>query len=164
MTTSALRPYLPADTPLLADIFRTSIEELTGEDYSHQQQEAWMAQADDEAVFAKNLAAALTLVLTVDGAPMAFAAMKDNAKVDMLYVQPQKAGQGFGSHLMDALERLAAARGAKTLSADATDNALDFFAKRGYEMKQRNSVSLNGEWLASTTMEKPLAAASEKTH
>ena len=41
--TPALRPFLPADTPLLADIFRASIEELTGEDYSHQQQEAWMA-------------------------------------------------------------------------------------------------------------------------
>ena len=115
-------------------------------------------------MFAKKLAAALTLVLTLDGAPIAFASMKDNAKIDMLYVLPQNAGQGMAGHLMDALERLAAARGTKTLSADATDNALDFFAKRGYVMKQRNSVSLNGEWLANTTMEKPLAAASEKTH
>ena len=28
-----LRPYLPADAPLLAEIFRASVEELTGDDY-----------------------------------------------------------------------------------------------------------------------------------
>ena len=32
------------------------------------------------------------------------------------------------------------------------------FAKRGYIPKQRNSVTVNGEWLANTTMQKPLAA------
>ena len=44
----ALRPFLPADTPMLAAIFVASIEELTGDDYSEAQQEAWAAAADDE--------------------------------------------------------------------------------------------------------------------
>ena len=30
----ALRPYLPADAPLLREIFRDSIEDLTDEDYT----------------------------------------------------------------------------------------------------------------------------------
>lgn len=162
--TPALRPFLPADAALLADIFRASIEELTSDDYSHAQQEAWMAEADDEPAFAKKLASLLTLVLTIDSEPVAFAAMQDNRKITMLHTAPHKAGQGLAGHLVDALERLAAARGAKTVSVDATDNALDFFAKRGYAQMQRNSVSINGEWLASTTMEKPLQAASEKAH
>ena len=38
---AALRPFLPADTPMLAAIFVASIEELTGDDYSEAQQEAW---------------------------------------------------------------------------------------------------------------------------
>ena len=42
----ALRPMLPADAPLLAEIFRESVLELTGEDYSTEQQEAWAAKAD----------------------------------------------------------------------------------------------------------------------
>ena len=29
----ALRPFLPVDAPLLREIFRASIEELTGDDY-----------------------------------------------------------------------------------------------------------------------------------
>ena len=43
----AMRPLLPADVPLLAEIFRASIEELTAEDYSEAQQEAWAETADD---------------------------------------------------------------------------------------------------------------------
>lgn len=162
--TPALRPFLPADMPLLADIFRDSIEELTGEDYSREQQEAWIAEADDEAAFAKKLSAMLTLVLTIDSEPVAFATMQDNNKIMLLHVSPAKAGQGLAGHLIDALERLAAARGTKTMRVDATDNALEFFTKRGYDMKQRNSVSLNGEWLANTSMEKPLDAAAKQSH
>ena len=47
----ALRPMLPTDVPLLAEIFRASIEELTAEDYSPAQQEAWASAADDEEEF-----------------------------------------------------------------------------------------------------------------
>jgi putative acetyltransferase len=64
--------------------------------------------------------------------------------------------------LCDALEKLAAARGAKSLSVDASDNAAEFFAKRGYEAQQRNTVSLNGEWLANTTMQKTLGDGGPK--
>jgi putative acetyltransferase len=60
--------------------------------------------------------------------------------------------------LCDALEKLAGARGAKELTVDASDTARGFFEKRGYTAKSRNTVLLNGEWLANTTMVKPLAA------
>ena len=53
----ALRPALPADAPVLAALFRASIEELAQEDYSEAQLEAWAALADDEAAFAQKLAA-----------------------------------------------------------------------------------------------------------
>ena len=59
--------------------------------------------------------------------------------------------------LCEALEKLAGGRGAKALTVDASDNAEGFFAKRGYLAKQRNTVTVNGEWLANTTMQKMLA-------
>jgi putative acetyltransferase len=58
--------------------------------------------------------------------------------------------------LCDALEKLAGGRGAKNLTVDASDNAEGFFRKRGYEPRQRNTVTVNGEWLANTTMQKTL--------
>jgi putative acetyltransferase len=77
----------------------------------------------------------------------------------MLFVHPSVAGQGVASMLVDALEKLAGARGAKTLTVDASDTAEPLFRKRGYTPKQRNTVSLNGEWLANTTMQKALGEA-----
>ena len=64
-----LRPYLPADAPLLAEIFRASIAKLAADDYSAAQQDAWAAFADDEA-FGKMLSDNLTLVAMLDGSPV----------------------------------------------------------------------------------------------
>jgi putative acetyltransferase len=154
----ALRPFLPADAPLLAEIFRASIERLTADDYSATQQEAWASTADDEAAFAARLANALTLLGTVDGSPVGFASLAGAERLDMLYVHPAAAGQGVGTMLIDALEKLAASRGAARLTADVSDSAQDFFKHRGFVATQRNTVPLGDEWLANTTMEKRLPA------
>jgi putative acetyltransferase len=154
----AMRPMLPDDVPLLAEIFRAAIEELTADDYSEAQQEAWASAADDEEDFGARLAGELTLVATYDGAPVGFASLADNTRIDMLYVHPAASGQGAGAMLCDALEKLAAARSSKELTVDASDSARGFFEKRGFSAQSRNTVSLGGEWLTNTTMKKPLAA------
>jgi len=153
----ALRPFLPADVPLLAEIFRASIEDLTADDYSEAQQQAWASAADDEDDFGARLAEQLTLIATLDGSPVGFASLKGKDALDMLYVHPAVAGQGVGTMLADALERLAASRGTAQLSVEASDTARGFFERRGYVPQRRNTVSLHGEWLANTTMEKRLA-------
>ena len=154
-----LRPYLPADLPMLAAIFVASIEELTGDDYSEAQQEAWAAAVEDEEAFGQKLAGQLTLIATIQSAPVGFASLRGADHIDMLYVHPSAAGQGVASMLVEALEKLAGARGAKHLAVDASDTAEPFFGKRGYIAMQRNTVTLNGEWLANTTMQKVLASA-----
>jgi len=152
----ALRPYLGEDTPVLAAIFAASIEELTGDDYSEAQQQAWASAADDEEAFGKRLASELTLVAMLQNSPVGFASLRGASHIDMLYVHPGAVGQGVASALCDALERLAGGRGAKSLTVDASDNAAEFFTKRGYVAMQRNTVTVNGEWLANTTMQKTL--------
>lgn len=155
-TAPLLRPFLPADTPVLAAIFTAAVEELTGDDYSSEQQEAWASVADDEEAFGKKLAGALTLIATLGNAPVGFASLRGKDHIDMVYVHPSAAGQGVASALCDALEKLAGGRGATSLTVDASDNAQDFFKKRGYVARQRNSITVNGEWLANTTMQKTL--------
>jgi putative acetyltransferase len=154
----AMRPLLPADVPLLAEIFRASIGELTVDDYSEAQREAWAAAADDEQAFGARLAKQLTLLGTIDGSPVGFASLDGNERLEMLYVHPAAAGLGVGTMLVDALEKLAAARGAKRLTAEVSDSAHDFFKARGFVAQQRNTVTVGDEWLANTTMQKQLAA------
>jgi len=154
--TLALRPMLPSDTPLLAEIMHESVLELTGDDYNAEQQEAWAAVAEERET-AEKLATQLTLVATLGGSPIGFISLAGADRVDMLYVHPAAVGQGAGAMLLDAIEKLANARGATALTVEASDNALPFFQKHGYSGQQRNSVSLNGEWLTNTTMKKALA-------
>jgi putative acetyltransferase len=157
----ALRPYLAADTALLREIFRASIEALTADDYSEAQREAWASAADDEAAFGKDLGSQLTLVATLAGSLVGFAALASGNRIEMLYVHPAATGQGVGAMLIDALEKLAGSRGAASLAVDASDSAREFFEKRGYTAQQRNSVLVGGEWLANTTLHKQLAAKRE---
>lgn len=157
----ALRPFLPADTPILAEIFRESVVDLTADDYSEAQQQAWLSAVDDLEAFTKRLGGQLTLIATLQGSAVGFASLAGGGKIDMLYVHPVAAGQGVGNMLTDALEKLAGARGAAKLIVDASDTARGFFEKRGYVAQQRNSISVGDEWLANTTMHKPLAAKPE---
>ena len=156
-----LRPFLPADALLLREIFRDSIEELTADDYTEAQQDAWASVADDAEDFREKLSRQLTLVATLEGSPVGFASLEGKDKIDMLYVHPAATGQGVGAMLVDALEKLAGSRGAARLVVDASDSARSFFEKRGYVAQQRNSVSIGDEWLANTTLYKQLAGTRE---
>jgi putative acetyltransferase len=152
----AMRPFLPADAPLLAEIFRASVEELTSADYSDAQREAWASLVGDEEAFGRRVAGQVTLLGTMGGSPVGFASLKEPDVIDMLYVHPAAAGQGVGGMLIAALEKLAAARGVKKLTADVSDSAHDFFKRRGFVPQQRNTVARGDEWLANTTMAKIL--------
>lgn len=157
-TAPGLRPFLPADAPRLAALFRASIATLAADYYDEAQLAAWASVADDEEAFADKLAEHLTIVALLEGSIAGFATLRDGGRFDLLYVHPSAARRGVGSALADAIEKLAHARGAAELVADASDAARDFFAARGYVAVQRNMVSVGGEWFGNTTMKKNLGA------
>ncbi len=163
MNSPTLRPYLPADAPRLARLFETSVMLLAAEDYDEEQRAAWAAPGADPKAFAAKLAGALTLVAEIDGAIAGFASLKDNTHVDMLFTHPAFARRGVAAALLDALEKLARARGAEKLTGDVSDTAQPLFEKRGFTATRRNSFQRHGVWLANTTMEKPLSAPANAT-
>jgi putative acetyltransferase len=160
-TAFPLRPFLPADTMALRELFAQSIEELTAEDYDEDQRAAWASVAADAEAFAERLGSMVTLVVQVDGEYAGFGSLKDNATFEMLYVHPYYAGQGIGAALADAIERLARGRGASAITVEASDTAAPFFEARGYVATQRNMVPRDDLWLGNTTMKKQLGAAND---
>ena len=153
---AALRPFLPADGRRCAAIFRAAIAEIASEDYSEAQCEAWAARAGDEAAFAGSLAAMLTLVAMRDGEIAGFASLKGADGVEMIYVDPEYAGEGVGATLLDAIEKIARARGASKLTADVSDTAKPLFDRRQFVSERRNIKQIDDEWLGNTTMSKAL--------
>lgn len=158
----ALRPYLPEDAQLLAEIYRASIEELTEDDYNPAQQEAWISLADDLDAFAERLGKHLTLIATMSGSPVGFISLDSPGEIGLFYVHPAAAGHGAGRTLYDAIEKISVSRGTPQLSVDASDNAREFFVRRGYEAWRRNTVPVGNEWLSNTTMRKRIAANEDK--
>jgi putative acetyltransferase len=159
--TLALRPFLPQDAPMLAEIFRASIEGLTEDDYTPAQQDAWAAGADDLEAFAERLGKHLTLLATLNGSPVGFISLDAPTEIGLFYVHPAVAGQGVGRMLYDAVEKIAGSRGTPHLSVDASDTAREFFARRGFSAHQRNTVSVGNEWLSNTTMKKQLKGSAQ---
>jgi putative acetyltransferase len=154
---ASLRPYLPSDAALCAAIFRAAIEELTADDYDEDQREAWAARSDDVDAFGARLAGALTLVAIVEGGPVGFGSLNGDV-IDMLFVDPAVAGRGVGAMLLDALVKLAGARGVKKLTSEVSDTARPTFEKQGFIAERRNLVRKDDQWLANTTMAKTLSA------
>jgi len=153
-----LRPFLPQDTPFLAEIFRAAVEGLTEDDYNPAQQEAWASEVDDLEAFAERLGQHLTLIATLDGSPVGFISLDAPTEIGLFYVHPAVAHQGVGAMLYDAVEKLATSRGTSHLTVDASDTSREFFARRGFTAEQRNTISIGKEWLSNTTMKKQLAA------
>jgi len=157
----SLRPYLPHDVPLLAHLFRTSISELSSDDYDEAQIEAWLGVADDDELWAQKFADTLTLIAFVDQEPAGFITLKGKDELDMLYVAPHFARQNVASSLLTAIEKLAHARGVQTLIVDASDSAEAFFKARGFTPQKRNTIMLADVFIGTTTMTKSLTPQTE---
>jgi putative acetyltransferase len=157
MSAIALRPFLPSDARRCIEIFRSSIEELASEDYDDDQREAWSARADDPAAFAERLSESLTLIASLDGATVGFASLKGLAVLDMLFVDPGYARRGVGTALIDALVRIAQARGVESLTSEVSDTARPLFELQGFVAQRRNLVAKGDQWLGNTTMTRTFA-------
>lgn len=153
-----LRLVLAADIPKLQDLFAQSIEELTQDDYDEEQRLAWISRAADQEAFARRLLGNVTLVVERDGELAGFGTLKENKHIDMLFVHPYAAGEGVGTTLIDALEKIAAGRGAEEVTVDASESAVEFFETRGFTALRRNSINIDDQWLTNTTMSKSLKA------
>jgi putative acetyltransferase len=157
MSQISLRPFLSTDIKRCLAIFRDAIDGAASEDYSEDQREAWKSRADDAAAFGARIGGALTLLASIDGAIVGFASLKAPATVEMLYVDPEYSRRGVGAALVDALVRLAQARGADEITSDVSDTAKPLFERQGFVGQRRNLVEIGEEWLGNTSMTKSLA-------
>ncbi len=81
---------------LLAAIYVASIEELTGDDYSEAQQEAWAATVDDEVAFGKRLASQPHADCDAGRRAGRLCIAEGANHIDLLYVHPNARPAGCG--------------------------------------------------------------------
>jgi putative acetyltransferase len=152
----SLRPFLPNDTAAICELINTSIMELSCDDYNQDQCTAWANSLSDEKKLATRLADNVTLLALKNDIICGFITLKDNTQIDLLFTAPHFAKHGIATFLCGAIEMLSTGRKATKLTVDASDTALSLFITLKFTPMQRNTVTINGQWISNTTMHKQL--------
>ena len=101
-----IRPCVPADAPALRRIFYDAVHTACAADYTPAQLDAWAPKDYDPAAWAETLFCRTVLAAERDGALLGFGSLGPDGYLDLLYVRPERQGQGLGAALCDAPEGL----------------------------------------------------------
>lgn len=151
-----LRPFVPADVPRLAEIYRESALQLGRRAYGSAQVRAWARHAEDEEAFGNLLARGVTLCVTVGETPVAFGQLYPDDHVAYLYCHPDHAGQGHAGAILAVLEARARSRGVERLRVEASAVARPFFARQGYTLVAKEQPVRHGVVFVRFRMDKRL--------
>jgi len=157
-----VRPFDPADTTSLRELFAQSIEYLTADEYNDEQRLAWISKAAEWEEFDERLKSGDTFVAEVETELAGFTLFKNENEIDMLFVHPYFVKMGVGRRLLDTVEQLALARNHDELKVDASDTALPFFEKLGFITVDRNLIEIEDQFLSNTSMAKKLASGEDQ--
>lgn len=147
-----LRPYRPADCPVLAQLFYDTVHRVNRKDYTPQQCRAWATGQVDLAEWNRSFLCHCTLVAWEKDAILGFGDMAPEGYLDRLYVRWDRQGEGIGYALCQALE---AAVPSARYHTYASLTARPFFLRQGYRVAAENQVLRNGVLLPNFLMEKP---------
>ena len=153
-----IRPYGPADAPLLSELYRRSVRELGPRHYTPEQVEAWASLTPSTERLEALVADGRTRLLAADLAdrPVAFADLEPDGHIAFFYCAPEAAGRGAAAALYAALESAARAQGLARLHAEASEAARRFFARQGFNVIARRDFEAAGVPIHNYAVEKHL--------
>lgn len=153
-----IRPFRRDDAPALAEIFFAAIHQVASAYYAPEQIGAWAPRVPEACGFIRRAEDGRALLVAVDGdgRPIAYADVESDGHIDHFYCRPEFTRSGVAATLYQAVEQAARARGITRLHVEASEPALRFFAKRGFETVARNDFDMNGVAIHNYRMAKQL--------
>ncbi|WP_200943497.1 GNAT family N-acetyltransferase [Brevundimonas sp. Root1423] len=153
---NSVRPYRDGDAPALAAVFERAVRGIASRDYAPAQIEAWIGREPREARFRDKMADGRRCWVTVDATDRvtAFADLEPDGHIDFLFADPDVAGQGVTTVLLEVLEQAARASGLSRLYVEASEPAKRFFVKRGYTVVERRDFEIGGVPIHNYAMER----------
>ena len=152
-----VRRFHAFDSACLSGIYRTAVAKLAVRYYSSRQVSAWLSiapQPVEIAAIYNNVPTAL--VCEKAGQPVAFSDHDHAGYMRFLYCHPDHARRGIATRLLDAIEASASKAGLAHLSSDASEAALPFFEKHGFEVMRRQTRLVGGVEIHNYRVEKSL--------
>lgn len=139
-----VRGFRPDDAPMIAELCRRSVEAAGPIHYSREQVNAWLSvlpSADE--ILARYSDGRMT-VIAVGAAdrPVAFADLEADGHIQYFYCAPEVMGGGVGTAAMSRLLSAGASLGQRSLRAEASEPALGFFQRHGFEVLTRRDLTI----------------------
>lgn len=155
---TVVRKYRPGDAAALSHLYVASVRGIGVRDYAQEQVEVWAALAPTPEQFERLMADGRTRLVAVDAddRPVAFADLKTDGLIHFLYCAPEAAGAGVAARLYEAIEAKARASGMRKVTAEASEAAVRFLARRGFRVMARRDLEVSGVAIHNYAVEKTL--------
>lgn len=154
-----IRDARPDDVGVMAEIFYRAVQIGAAPAYSQDQRDAWVSQLPTVENWAKRLDGLETIVAEDGEHTDGFMSMRmDDGYLDLVFVQPEKQGQGIFRRLYTVMENRARARGLTHLTVHASDLLMPVLRNHDWVSLRQNWVERGGVKISNWVMEKDLRA------
>lgn len=150
-----IRAYQDGDAGALAMVFERAVRVIGTRDYSPDQIAAWIGREPRTGFFRSLMADGRRcwVALDTEARVTAFVDLEADGHIDYLFADPDVAGRGVASDLLDVLEQTARHDGMIRLYVEASESARRFLLKRGYVVERRRDFELRGVAIHNYAME-----------
>ena len=132
-----IRRARPADIPDLCRVHTTAIRVLAKDAYTEEELRAWYGVVSAD-LYTEFLDTRVIFVAEHNDRVTGFCQLDLGlGEVEATYVDPQDAGHGVGSQLLNAAEELAVEHGLRDLHLGSSVNAEPFYRKHGFAVRER---------------------------
>ena len=142
----------------MAAVYERAVRQIGARHYAPEQIEAWVGQGPRAERFRQKITDGRRGWVAVDDASrvMGFVDLEADGHIDFLYVDPDAAGQGAATLLLDELERVARSAGITRLYVEASEPARRVFERRGFMVTARRDFDISGVAIHNYAMERLL--------
>ena len=139
-----LRQITPKDQQNLKALYFDSINSIDEKIYCKDQKIAWASQAWENIEFKNSLLKGKGLVLYSDDEIMGFATRFPNDRLSLFYVKGTLCRKGYGTIILNSIEKEANKEGIKKLVTEASLISYRLFIKRKWKVICKENVVIKG--------------------
>jgi putative acetyltransferase len=151
-----IRRYKPGEEPAIWNVYFLATHLSIARDYHPDLIQRWAPRTQDMKQWAERLARKNPFVAVVDGHVIGMAEIEADGFIDYFYVHPHWQRRGIGKALLERIETEARTHGIRTIFADVSVTAKDFFAARGFDVLESKNKVILGHLAPNFRMEKLL--------
>ena len=139
-----LKQISKKDQLKLKAVYFDSINSIDENIYSKEHKFAWASQAWENSEFDKSLLEGTGSMLICDNKTIGFAIRYPENRLSLLYVRGKFKRKGFGTMIIDTIEREAFNSGINKLITEASLISYKLLLKRNWEIDRKDKISING--------------------